>query len=344
VTRPLPPAAAAARLELLEIARAHPDAAERLSRPPEAPTLRESPAERLTAAARLLAGRAAVHADTAAAAAGLRSSVVRRDVPGFGNARVSVAALLDNLKRRVAATAAAARHRGVTINVNHIYKLGLVRATTAARQSCPTDCRFRGDGGCYAEFAQTRRHWDRISAVPLAPVELARREAELIDAARVQLHLPMRLHMAGDCPDSEAAGIVAAAAVRYTAKRGGPVWTYTHAWRAVPRAAWLAVSVLASVETAADAVAARAAGYAPALVVERFERAAAYPLGTTGLRLLPCPAMTKRDVTCSTCRLCFDDRRLHAAGLVIGFEVHGQGAARAAAALTPSRVPLPMAA
>jgi hypothetical protein len=83
---------------------------------------------------------------------------------------------------------------------------------------------------------------------------------------------PLRLHTVGDCRTDEAARIVAAAAERYMDAGGGPVWTYTHAWRLVDRASWGRVSVLASCETPEQVELARARGYATAIVVDEFDR------------------------------------------------------------------------
>jgi hypothetical protein len=141
----------------------------------------------------------------------------------------------------------------------------------------------------------------------------------------------LRLHVVGDAKTEAAARELGAAARRYTVRGNAPrcgkkVWTYTHAWRTVPRKSWGdAVSVLASVETVREAREAMAKGYAAAVVVAAFERESAYPIdGTT---VLPCPNQT-RGVTCRDCGLCRDDERLRSAGLVIAFQAHGaRGAA-----------------
>lgn len=107
----------------------------------------------------------------------------------------------------------------------------------------------------------------------------------------------------------------------------GPVWTYTHAHREVPREAWGRVSVLASCEKPQDAADAMDRGYAAALVTPPHpEDGRAYELG--GVKVIPCPNQT-RGVQCSECRLCFDDARLLASRSVIGFEVHGASKKRA---------------
>lgn len=222
-------------------------------------------------------------------------------------------------------------------------KLGRAAATYVARQSCPTSCPFQSSG-CYAEHDNTRTHWDRITAGSHGadPLTLARREAEMIDAAPADRDL--RLHVAGDSITEAGTELIASACGRYVdrAKRERgldvKVWAYTHAWRTVPREAWGSVSVLASCETADDVQHARERGYAAALVVAEFAGEAAHAVG--GERIIPCPQQT-RGATCTDCRLCFSDARLRERRLAIGFAVHGWGFNKAKAAL---RKALPMAA
>ena len=93
----------------------------------------------------------------------------------------------------------------------------------------------------------------------------------------------------------------------------------------IPRSAWGAIEILASVETEKDATRALARGYDVALVVARFERTTMYTL-PGGLRILPCPAQTRAS-TCVECRACMT--RPGERGVVIGFEVHGPAAKHA---------------
>jgi Sigma-70 region 3 len=79
--------------------------------------------------------------------------------------------------------------------------------------------------------------------------------------------------------------------------------------------------VLASCENAADVAAAQVRGYATALVVVDYADRKLYE--EDGVNVLPCPAQTKKDVTCSSCGLCMDSERLRAQRLTIGFAVHG---------------------
>jgi hypothetical protein len=246
-------------------------------------------------------------------------------------------------------------------------KIGDCATTYAAQASCPSSCAFFNGGGCYAEAGHVYRSTTRVlnlvaDAAALTPVDVALEEAaaigELVEDFWKISGRPMRLHTVGDCRTDEAARIVAAAAERYMDAGGGPVWSYTHAWRIVDRASWGRVSVLASCESAEQVELARARGYATAIVVDEFQTDRLHDLscrtasvshhpGNTGspqrpetLRvtgqrpgsegapvtsalILPCPAQTRQGVTCSSCRLCMNDTGLRGRGYSIGFAVHG---------------------
>jgi len=163
-----------------------------------------------------------------------------------------------------------------------------------------------------------------------APEDIARQEAAAIRTLTGTY--PLRLHVSGDCKTAFAASIVAEAACEHSAKFGQGVWTYTHAWRVVERAAWEGVSVLASCETLADVEGAHARGYAPALVVTEHEKETAYPLGE-GFTGIPCPQQTGRSASCVDCKLCFKADRLHAGKKVILFALHGANKSKAGDAL-----------
>jgi hypothetical protein len=125
---------------------------------------------------------------------------------------------------------------------------------------------------------------------------------------------------------------VADAAERFMSRGGGQAWSYTHAWRRVSRKAWRGVSVLASVETLADAKRAIRRGWATARVVPAFASDKAWFEG--GIRWIPCPAQTRDDVTCDSCRLCWNDDKLRAIGAGVAFEAHGSAKKKAAEAVS----------
>lgn len=234
-------------------------------------------------------------------------------------------------------------------------KIGGAATTYAAQQSCPTSCVFFNGGGCYAEngriFSGVTQKLNLVAeSAGAGPVDVAVEEAAAIDALDISKisGRPMRLHTVGDCRTDEAARIVAAAAERYMDRGGGPVWTYTHAWRLVDRASWGRVAVLASCETAEQIELARGRGYAPSIVVVAFEQRGRHRIGAAeepgmakerwarqgpaarsgtvgGPDILPCPAQTTEGVSCTKCRLCMDDGALLERGYAIAFAVHGTG-------------------
>lgn len=224
-------------------------------------------------------------------------------------------------------------------------KTGACAVTWVAKVTCPgyrasdvNPCVLFG-AGCYADEGHCAFTTRRVNAAALgagglqvSPDDVADAEAEAIDCMAMYAALPLRMHIVGDCITEYAAHTVASAAMRYSAVHGAPTWSYTHAWQSVPRSAWQGVSILASCDSADQIAVAHSAGYATALVVDEFSTnqhgrpvAEKMPDGGT---LVPCPqqvaAMSgKSDVTCMTCRLCWQDQHLLANRITIGFAAHG---------------------
>jgi hypothetical protein len=203
-------------------------------------------------------------------------------------------------------------------------KTGAVAVTYASiRATCPR-CPLQ-DNGCYAQGGHVRLHGRRLDAANATPERAARDEADAIDGVRYPFGRPLRLHVSGDCRTAKAARLVSGAAGRWLDRGGGPVWTYTHASRVVPREAWGRVSVLASMESLADGARALAAGYAPACVVPDFADGRAFE--AHGVQWVPCPEQT-RGLQCVDCRLCWTADDLAARRAGIAFAAHGQGRKR----------------
>jgi hypothetical protein len=203
-------------------------------------------------------------------------------------------------------------------------------------QSCPSSCTFR-DNGCMAQSGYTGRAVRRLE---VAAADMSHYEIEAAEARALDRLLPrgvprdggrdgrsprdLRLHVSGDVGSVPGLRAIAAAVDRLKARGLGSAWTFTHAWRSLPREIWEPISVLASVEASADAELAWALGYAPAIVVPRFPGTRTFELG--GFRWTPCPAELRK-ATCATCRLCLDGvDRMHAERRGIAFAVHGPGA------------------
>lgn len=198
-------------------------------------------------------------------------------------------------------------------------KLGPVSCTLASQHTCPRQCPFLGNG-CYAEqgpLGFTTRRMNRADTTDR--VKLARLEALAI--GELSGTRPLRLHVVGDSTTRTGTKVLAKASEKYMAKHDEKVWTYTHAWRQVPRSDWGAVSVLASCESPVDVAAAHERGYAAALVVPEFNGDKAFDIGG-GFKAIPCPNQT-RGRTCAECKLCLDGERLRENKLVIAFAAHG---------------------
>lgn len=206
--------------------------------------------------------------------------------------------------------------------------------------TCQDSCPFKHNG-CLADAGFTRLQSVQMNSEARKSngLEVAKAEAALIDAA-FRRGVPqdgarggrdLRLHVGGDAADAASAKALAGAARRWLDRGGGSVWTFTHAWRSIPRSAWAPISVLASVETAEQAQEAQARGYAAALVVADFPAGdRAFDIGR-GVQAIPCPAETKGK-TCVECRLCLD-ADLVSMDRAIAFKAHGYGAGKVVAAL-----------
>lgn len=220
---------------------------------------------------------------------------------------------------------------------------GRVAATYAPTAvSCPESCALRG-AGCYAEGGRVGIQVAKLNgnaiAADASPSDVARSEADAIRGAFDGGSIPqdgrrggrdLRIHVSGDARTRSAARALGAAARDWRARGGGDVWTYTHAWRDVPRASWgSAVSVLASLDDHRDASKARDAGYAPATVVPAFpEGARSFMLeGDTSTTWIACREQ-REGIPCNECRLCFSADRLRDAGKGIAFEAHGSSRGR----------------
>jgi len=194
-------------------------------------------------------------------------------------------------------------------------ELRQVSATYASLESCPASCPFLKWGGCYATHGNVGCQTRRIDSGPASPLEIARAEGAQIRALPTDGR-PLRVHVSGDARTPAAARELAAAVESLQRRGGGEAWTYTHAWRDVPREAWGSVQVLASCERPREVETATRRGYAAALVVSDFARR----LDLGPLRPLPCPQETGAASDCHECRHCTRADELHAAGLVVIFE------------------------
>jgi hypothetical protein len=209
------------------------------------------------------------------------------------------------------------------------YKVSATYAPIAV--TCPDSCELKGEG-CYAQLSFVGMINKKLERAQegMGTTEAAKVEAAAIDAAFPK-GVPQdgarggrdcRIHVSGDCRTRRATRIVAASARRLVKRGAGAIWSYTHAWRNVPRSDWEGVSTLASIKTPEEVMEARAQGYAPAIVVPTHKSERKYRVGRHNF--LPCPAQT-RDMACVDCRLCFKADWLLENKLGIAFAAHGTG-------------------
>jgi hypothetical protein len=216
--------------------------------------------------------------------------------------------------------------------------------------TCSDQCAFKG-AGCYQQTGYFT--WKRAVALDTAANgrtadEVVAAEVSLIDRSFRRGVVPqdggrdgrggrdLRLHVGGDVGSAYGAQLLASAADRWHGRGGGAVWTFTHWWRQIPRVAFGRVSVLASVEVPQDIEVARVAGYASAIVVDKFLSDRAFELPGTTAKIVPCPAETK-GTTCIECRLCLDADKLLERNVTIAFAAHGSGKRRVQAKLVQLR-------
>lgn len=206
-------------------------------------------------------------------------------------------------------------------------KTGLVSATYAPTQTCPVACPFLNNG-CYAQTSHTGIHAAKLrnnakQVKTETPLKLAIEEAKAIRVLKGVYDL--RLHIIGDCKTSKSAEVLAKAAKEYSKKAGKKVWTYTHAWREIPRQKFGDISVLASCETIKECKQAMERGYAASIVrIKPFKGTMPWQ----GIKMTACKELSN-GTKCNKCCICMNDKKLLKNNEVICFFPHGQKAEQA---------------
>jgi hypothetical protein len=197
--------------------------------------------------------------------------------------------------------------------------------------TCPNSCELKNNG-CYASLSFVAIQVAKLdkSSIGVSAVEAARHEARAIDESygggKVPSLRDMRLHVSGDSRTIKGSKLINSSVGRWKKRGGGDCWSYSHAWRNVPRSVWSHVSMLASISKPEEAVEARKQGYAPAIVVSEFSSPKAFTVPGSDVKYIPCPAQTSpggKDIGCTECRLCFNADRLYEKNIGIAFEAHG---------------------
>jgi len=204
-------------------------------------------------------------------------------------------------------------------------KLGGMATTHACLATCPDSCPLKASGACYRNTgseAYVAKSLDaHQSNMRDSHLTIAKKEASLIDNLKNKVDL--RLHTVGDCKSAPAARAVSDACERFMERTGGVAYTYTHAWRDVPRKAWGKVSVLASCESIDDVKLAMKRGYAAAMVIPQYRHETWKATMVGDLRMMPCPKQTGKAESCKTCRVCMRDGLLRKGKVVVVLAAHG---------------------
>src|ERR1700722_6357202 len=132
-------------------------------------------------------------------------------------------------------------HGAIFVARSKNYKIGNVSCTFASiKATCPDTCSLK-DSGCYAKnsFVGMINYRMDKRARQHSPLKLARAEANAIDNAYGGRTIPknrmLRLHISGDSKTIKGTRLLAKAAKRYQDRNEGAIWTFTHAWKHVPR-------------------------------------------------------------------------------------------------------------
>lgn len=193
--------------------------------------------------------------------------------------------------------------------------------------TCPTSCKLKG-AGCYAELSFVGIINSRLNkeSKNLSTLDIARDEVKVIDASYKGKSVPnkvLRLHVSGDSKTIKGSKLINSAVARWKKRGGKLAFSYTHAWKTVPRNVWKDISILASIDDISDVNLAVERGYVPSIVVDSFTNSKLIEQESSPVKWIPCPAQTKERASCEECKLCFDDKILFKKKYGIAFEAHG---------------------
>ena len=205
-------------------------------------------------------------------------------------------------------------------------KTGPIPVTTSSANTCPTDCKLRGNG-CYAEYGPLALHWRAVNNGTRGGTldELCSK------IKRLPKHQLWRWAQAGDLP-GDGQHINAADMTQLVAANSGRRgFGYTHYDAFDAHNAQLikaanddgfVINLSADSLDRADELA--ALGIAPVACI--LPTGTVKPLMTpAGRHVSICPATVRDDVTCASCGIC----AVPGHKAIIGFPAHGSGAKKA---------------
>lgn len=206
-------------------------------------------------------------------------------------------------------------------------KTGPISVSTSDRSTCPDACPLKA-GGCYAKGGPLGIHWAAVSNGTRGELlEQFARQIEALPDGQLWRH-----NQAGDLPGKGDAINHKELARLVRANRGKRGFTYTHKPPAFRRNAaaikaanegGFVVNLSGNSLRHADELKALAIGPVVAIVPEDAPETGITPAGN---RYTTCPAQTRDDVTCSSCKLCSVGSR----SIIVAFRAHGTSKRKAA--------------
>ena len=215
-------------------------------------------------------------------------------------------------------------------------KTGPIPVSGSNETTCPNACPFKKQG-CYAKYGPIAWHWARLNKGSVGITWAA----FLLAIGRLHRGTLWRHNQFGDLAGVGNAIDGKALAELTAANRNKTGFTYTHkpvvsgADAAANRAAIKAANaggfvVNLSGNSLAHADSLKALGIAPVVCVVP-EGCANTVFTPAGNKVIVCPAQSRENVTCSSCRLCANQKR----SVIVGFRAHGMGAKYVRAVSTP---------
>jgi hypothetical protein len=207
-------------------------------------------------------------------------------------------------------------------------KTGPIPVSTSSADTCPDACPLKA-GGCYAKSGPLGMHWQKVTAGKrgdgLTPFVQAVRK---LPAGQLWRH-----NQAGDLPGVGDRINTRKLARIVSANKGRRGYTYTHkpptlgnnsqAIKAANEAGFT-VNLSGNSLSHADELKALNIGPVVAIVPEDAPDKGTTPAGN---RWIACPAQTRDDVTCASCKLCAVATRT----VIVAFKAHGTSKRKATA-------------
>lgn len=187
-------------------------------------------------------------------------------------------------------------------------KIGPIATSYRPQTTCPSECRFLpdNDGGCYAtgringmakKFAKTYTIDEAVAKLRGAKLFRDRVVGDVVSNGEIDYDYIENISIA-------------------CSRAGVPAFSYTHAWESMNRNRIPDNYVMnASTESVSDATRAISLGF-PTVITNDDVREGEM---ISGKRVVTCPAQTRDNVTCATCKLCSKPERK----ALVRFLVHG---------------------